>query len=232
MEHLNPEEDVLLLDVSFMSTSWEAMLHVPSYANWLENADQTPAYQYESNLLKLLQWQRPGKRWVLKSPHHLEWLDVVHETYPELLVIWPHRDVGECIPSFMSMVAHGRAMFSNSVDAENVGRHWLRKNRLMLEKALRFREEKPTVPFADLDYRDLVGSPQGQLERIYRKGGVKLSPELVRSFQEADKTSNPFRYGKHHYSVADFGLSLSEIEGETAFYHTFFNQLQSASSNE
>ena len=36
VEHLAPEEDVLILYVSFMSTTAEATMNVPSYAAWLE----------------------------------------------------------------------------------------------------------------------------------------------------------------------------------------------------
>ena len=34
IEHLAPEEDILLLDVSFLSTTAEATMHVPDYASW------------------------------------------------------------------------------------------------------------------------------------------------------------------------------------------------------
>jgi hypothetical protein len=59
-----PEEEVILLDYSFMSTVAEASFHVPTYASWLEQQDQTPAYRYLKTLLQVLDWQRPGKRWV------------------------------------------------------------------------------------------------------------------------------------------------------------------------
>ncbi len=36
-----PEEDVLLLDYSFLSTVPEATLRVPTYAHWLEQQDRT-----------------------------------------------------------------------------------------------------------------------------------------------------------------------------------------------
>ena len=36
IDHLRPEEDVLLLDHSFMTTAPEAIMHVPTYAKWLE----------------------------------------------------------------------------------------------------------------------------------------------------------------------------------------------------
>ena len=45
VEHDAPEEDILLLDLSFMSQAPEATLHVPSYAAWLERQDHTRAYQ-------------------------------------------------------------------------------------------------------------------------------------------------------------------------------------------
>ena len=46
IEHDAPEEDVLLLDLCFMSQSPEAVMHVPGYANWLEGQDHTKAYAY------------------------------------------------------------------------------------------------------------------------------------------------------------------------------------------
>ena len=77
IEHDAPEEDILLLDLSFMSQSPEAIMHVPSYANWLEGQDHTKAYEYLRTLLKILHRQRPGRFWVLKTPHHAEYLDVI-----------------------------------------------------------------------------------------------------------------------------------------------------------
>ena len=77
-----PEEDVLLLDQAFRSTVPEATLRVPTYSRWLESADQTPAYRHERLLLSLLSRQRgANKRWLLKTPHHLEWLDVLFDVF-------------------------------------------------------------------------------------------------------------------------------------------------------
>ena len=136
IEYDAPEEDVLLLDVSFLSQTAEATMHVPSYASWLEETDQSVAYEYMVRLLKLLQWQRPAKRWVLKTPHHLEFLDLVHKHFDDVQYIWTHRNVYECVPSFLSMVSYSRRLFSNAVDPQQVAKHWVRKNGYMLSKAL------------------------------------------------------------------------------------------------
>ena len=69
-----PEEDILLLDQAFMSQTPEATLHVPSYAAWLETHSSLPAYRYLVRSLQALSWQRSGSHWVLKTPHHMEYL--------------------------------------------------------------------------------------------------------------------------------------------------------------
>ena len=119
VEYLAPEEDILLLDITFLSTTPEATTHVPFYATWLEKTDQSYAYEYAAKLMKLLQWQRPAKRWILKSPHHLEFLDIADKTFGELHFLWTHRDPCVSIPSFLSMMSHSRALFSDDVSLDN-----------------------------------------------------------------------------------------------------------------
>ncbi len=53
-----PEEDVLLLDYAFRSTVPEATLRVPTYARWLEDPDQRPAYRRMATLMRALSAQR------------------------------------------------------------------------------------------------------------------------------------------------------------------------------
>src|SRR5215510_11863269 len=48
--------------------------HVPSYANWLLDADLQSAYDYELRVLKLLQWGQPTRPWRLKTPMHMLYL--------------------------------------------------------------------------------------------------------------------------------------------------------------
>src|SRR5262249_48955329 len=121
-----PEEDILLLDHAFMSQAPEAMLHVPTYARWLESQDLRPAYRFLRRALQVLAWQRGGAYWVLKTPHHLEFLAELLAVFPDAVIIQTHRDPQATMGSFCSMVAHGRGLFSDVVDPREVGRHWLR----------------------------------------------------------------------------------------------------------
>jgi len=211
VEHNAPEEDVLLLDVSFMSTTAEATMHVPSYASWLEKADQSPAYDYSVKLLKLLQWQRPAKRWILKSPHHLEFLEVISRKYDQVQVLWTHRDVKECIPSFLSMLAFSRHIFSDQVSIADIKEHWLRKFGFMLSNAISFRDSRDNSKyFTDISYRDFIKDPLTTLEKIYSPN--ELSEDLRAKFQIANDTNPPNKYGAHRYQMEDFGLEAQDLE--------------------
>lgn len=222
VEHLAPEEDVLLLDVSFMSQTAEAITHVPSYASWLEETDQSLAYEYMVMLLKLLQWQRPGKRWVLKTPHHLEFLDLVDKHFGNVQYIWTHRNVYESIPSFLSMVSYSRVMFSNKVDKHEVAEHWVRKNGFMLDKALKFHEENShRTHFTDVPYGDLVSDSLGVIQRIYADRKEAISLELEKIFIETNSKNGKGRYGQHIYSLADFGIDEKDVDRHTRAYQAF-----------
>lgn len=226
VEHLAPEEDVLLLDISFMSQTAEAITHAPSYASWLETIDQSSAYEYMVRMLKLLQWQRPGKRWVLKTPHHLEFLDLASKYFGNPQFIWTHRDVYECIPSFLSMVSYSRVMFSKQVKKHEVAEHWVKKNGLMLSKALAFHEQNNHVAkFTDVAYQQLVEDTPGVLRKIYADRNEEISLALERIFMDANNNNPKGKYGSHHYSLADFGIDKNYIDKYTLAYQGFQRNL-------
>lgn len=218
VEHDAPEEDVLLLDLCFMSQAPEATLHVPSYAAWLEEQDHTPAYEYLRKVLKLLAWQRPAKNWVLKTPHHMEYLDTILKVFPEAYIVQTHRDPQKTTGSFCSMVSHGRGVFSDDVDAKEVARHWVRKVNRLMALSIQVREEMGEDRFIDVSYYDLLKEPIAELKRIYDFAGIEFNEEAVKSAEQTKKKNVQHRYGRHVYHLEDFGLSREIIEDQYAFY--------------
>jgi hypothetical protein len=225
IEIFEPEEDVLLLEVSFMSTIPEAMMQVPSYASWLESSDQSAAYAYAAKLLKFLQWRKPARRWVLKSPHHLEFLETIEKQFGDVHFIWNHRQIHESVPSFLSMVTCNHMIFSDRVGRDRIAAHWVRKNGYMLQKAIEYRlKEGNDRKFTDIFYHDFITEPVGELSRLYRLNGG-LSPELAERFRQHEK-EHPYRkYGAHRYSLEDFGLTATMIDRHTARYQEFIRTL-------
>jgi hypothetical protein len=225
IDAMQPEEDILLLDVSFMSTTPEAMMQVPSYASWLERTDQSSAYEYYVKLLKFLQWQHPARRWVLKTPHHLEFPHLIHKFFPRVQFLWPHRTLYESVPSFLSMVTYNHMMFSGRPDMQRITDHWVRKTGYMLSKALEFRRtDQHHRLFTDIYYLDLVNNSLRELEKIYRENGG-LTPEQVDRFRKHEE-EHPYRkHGVHQYSLADFGLTEHDIDQHTQHYQDFITTL-------
>jgi NAD(P)-dependent dehydrogenase (short-subunit alcohol dehydrogenase family) len=211
-----PEEDVLLLDLSFMSQTPEATLHVPSYARWLEAQDHAPAYELLVRLLRVLTWQQPGRRWVLKTPEHMEHLDALLAALPGATVVQTHREPLETMASFCSMVAHGRGVFSDHVDPHEVGHHWLRKVRRMGLRALEVRQRHPER-FVDVAYEDLVRDPMEQIERIYTALGEPLPARARAAMRARDARDVQHRHGVHRYALEDFGLTREDVDRELGF---------------
>jgi NAD(P)-dependent dehydrogenase (short-subunit alcohol dehydrogenase family) len=218
-----PEEDVLLLDLSFTSQSAEAILHVPSYAAWLETIDQLPAYRHLVRTLKALLWQRSGQFWVLKTPHHMEYMRELLTVFPDAVVVQTHRDPLVTTSSFCSMVAHGRAIFSDQIDPREIGRHWLRKARRMIDHTLAVRDGGQDSSFVDVSYYDLMADPMAQVRRIYLKAGRELTSQAEAAMQEVLARDRQHRYGRHVYRNTDFGLSRAVIEATLGDYRRRFD---------
>ena len=214
-----------MLDTTFLSTTAEATMHVPTYANWLEQTDQSPAYAYAVKLLKFLQWQRPAKRWVLKTPHHMEFLGLIKKHFGNVHYIWTHRNIAESLPSFLSMVAHSRTIFSNEVSAEEVAKHWVRKTAYMLSKGIEFRKANAGEKFTDIFYKNLVAEPMNAIEEIYG-GASNISNQLHQKFVDTENENTINRFGKHVYKLEDFNLTSTEVNKAVLFYTDFVKTLQ------
>ena len=115
-----PEECVFLFQQTFMSVVFEAYGEVPDYINWLLHQDLTPAYRYYRQQLQVLQWRWPGDHWVLKSPHHLFFLDVLLTVFPDACVVQTHRDPATALASLCSLMATTRSLYSQCVAAQRL----------------------------------------------------------------------------------------------------------------
>jgi hypothetical protein len=217
-----PEEEVILLDYTFLSTVAEATLHVPTFAAWLETQDQTPAYRYLEAMLQLLQWQVPGERWILKTPHHLEWIDTLLAVFPDARIIQTHRDPVTTLASFCSMIAHGRGVFSDQLDPHEIGAHWWRKTRRLVDRAMAARDGITSRggggAFLDVSYYDLMADPMTQVQRIYDFIGRPLDKAVRAGMEASRRTNRQHKHGEHRYRLEDFGLERDRVEAGFAAY--------------
>jgi hypothetical protein len=222
-----PEEEVILLEQAFLTTTPEAMMNVPTYSRWLEQQDHLPAYRALKRMMQFLQWQRPGigrsVRWVLKTPHHQEYFDPLLEVFPDATIVHTHRDPLKTSPSLFSMLTHLHMIFSDEVDPRRVASHWLRKIEKMASRTIATRERVNDRGFIDVTYYDLVEDPIPQIARIYEAAGMKLTPQARDAMEASRKVNKQHKYGRHTYSLADFGMTREDVESRMSAYRARFN---------
>jgi len=222
-----PEEEVILLEQAFLTTTPEAMMNVPTYSKWLEAQDHVPAYQALRRMMQYLQWQRPGigkdVRWVLKTPHHQEYFDPLLEVFPKALLVQTHRDPLKTSPSLFSMLTHLQMIFSDEVDPKRVASHWLGKIENMARRTLATRERVDDRGFIDVSYYDLIKDPLPEVARIYEAAALELTAPTVRLIEASQKVNKQHKYGRHKYSLTDFGMTEEDVESRIAAYRARFD---------
>jgi hypothetical protein len=221
-----PDEEIMLLEHSFFSTNSEAYVNVPKFSAWLDTQDQTAGYEYLKRLLKLIQWQKrrrgeTGERWVLKTPHHLGFIDLLLKVFPDAQIIQTHRDPVATVPSFASLVHMIRRLSQDRSDPKEVGRQWGARLHRAIHRCMAVRQSNEER-FLDIRYETLLADPMAQIRRIYQFVGLDLTPTVEeRMRQWADENAREKR-AAHHYSLEEFGFSEEGIRRDFAAYYRRF----------
>jgi len=213
-----PEEDILLLDLTMISQTAEAVSWVPSYSAWLETIDHRPAYAYLRDVLKTLNWLRPGTHWVLKTPNHAEQLAAVFDIFPRATVLMTHRDPVKTVASCASLMAHTVGLSTDAVDPEAIARHWLRKSVRMADRAKAARAANLDRKVIDIDYNGLIADPGRVIDDIYALHGAPLTDTGAASATYAALQPKPAAGKTHAYALSDFGLTENEVRSAFSTY--------------
>ncbi|WP_216214901.1 sulfotransferase family protein [Amycolatopsis aidingensis] len=215
-----PEEDVILLDRTFTSMSFDSFYWVPDYGDWLRSADQGKAYQELRQWLQVLQWQDPSRahrRWVLKSPHHLTAVDTVLDTFDGCRIVMTHRSPVRAVPSYASMVRAMSAQYSDSGDPVAIGRYWSERFATTLGEFTAVRARRPHR-FVDVRFDQMVAEPAAQARRVLGALGLGADEADDAAFESYLDRDRRERDATHSYTAEDFGLSAERIERDFASY--------------
>jgi hypothetical protein len=213
---LGADEDIMLIDQTLLSTTAESLACIPSYRDWIHTLDLRPAYGYLIQLMQFLQWQKKqrgqqAQYWVLKTPMHLGYVDVIAEMMPGAVFVQTHRDPVTTMPSFASFVHMLWSMGSNAADPHEAARQWSDTLEQHLNHCLAQRTRLPNA-FIDVDFRETVSEPQRVVERIYQRIGLPMTA-ATRAGIDAYMDTHP-REGrpKHEYTLGEFGFTREELE--------------------
>ena len=211
------EECWQVLRQTMLSVAYESLAYLPTYSEWLQQQDWTPAYARHKKNLQLIGLNDVGKRWVLKNPSHLFALDALMAVYPDALVIQMHREPRTIIASSSSLSAQATAGQSEKFLGEVIGRSQLE---LWARGARAFRESRKnydSAQFLDVEYRDFTADPIATVAHVYDAFGIDFPADVraaVTAVHEESRSGD--RRPSHSYSLADFGLTEAEVDAAFA----------------
>ena len=211
----DPTECDSVMSQDFKSAHWAIL--VPSYGEWLRRCDMTSAYSYHKSVLQILQSATHG-RWNLKSTCHGLFTGTLRKTYPDVRLIWIHRDPWKALASTCSLVRTQQAILGAEIRVEVIRESCVAYVAEILSRLAAANGELPGGTIYHLSYRRLLDSPIEQMRQLYGWLGDEFTPQVERGMQSWLSAHPRGKYGKHQYSSEEFNISESILPAIFAEY--------------
>lgn len=215
-----PTECQHFMAYDFKSQLFQAMVRVPSYVQWLnDQADVAPTYAYVKRVLKLLQWHCPPRRWRLKNPSHMLFIDALDAAFPDARYWMTHRDVASVLPSVIDLYGELSRPYTDSLDVDWIREMNLEWTELGLHRTMQFRSAGSDARFFDIGFLEMQSTPLAVMERLYAFLDEDFS-DLARARMIAwIEQSAREREPKAQVDLAALGVDLDAIRRQFGFYH-------------
>jgi len=204
-----PVECATLLGQHFRSLHLSTTFFLPTYMDWIRTADHHPAYEWHRGVLQILQ-SGHGGRWQLKSPVHLIDPESLLAVYPDARFVLTHRDPTEIVASVCSLARSLGGTFSEADWSDWIRATWPEVIAELADHQLAFRARLEADgrgdAFVDVSYARMVSDPLGAVRDIYTGLGEELDPVAAEAMRTHTSTHVKDRFGRHSYSLADWGL--------------------------
>jgi hypothetical protein len=220
VDHVHEEIQLLGIDVSTML--FETLSIMPSWRDSYRSSDQTPSYEYLRTVLKVLQWLRGGRRWVLKSPQHLEQFGPLRATFPDATFVVTHRDPTAVTVSMATMIAYTARMHSAHVDPVAIGRYWSDRGEDLFRACAEDRHLLPADQTIDVRFDDFMADDVSMVKRIYELADQPFTDEARRGITDFMDTHERGRHGTVVYQPDVLGIDRAERRRALAFYSERF----------
>lgn len=220
VDHAHEEIQLLANDVSGML--FETTYQVPRFAADYTSHDQSASYAYLKRTLQALQWLRGGRRWVLKSPQHLEQFPALLATFPDATFVVTHRDPVQVTLSMSTMIGYASRMACDRPDPVAISRYWLDRADDLLNGCLRDRDVLPSDQSIDVEFERFMADEEGTVAAIYDLADQPFD-ERARQAMSAFRAAHPRgRHGGVDYRHADLGLDPAEVDSRFRHYRDRF----------
>ena len=215
-DHVHEEIQLLANDVSTML--FETLGEVPRWRDYYRTHDQTPHYECLARQLKAMQFLRGGRRWLLKSPQHLEQVPVLDRVFPGSIVVFTHRDPVPVALSMIAMIAYSARMHRSPVPVEQIADSWIDRLDQMLTALVRDRDTIGPQRSVDMRFNDFMADEAGAAERVYALAGEPFTEEARTAVAGYLAGHQRGRLGNVETSYEMFGLTEDDLRSRFAPY--------------
>ncbi|MBV8485638.1 MAG: sulfotransferase [Verrucomicrobia bacterium] len=213
-----PQECVAIMSHCFMSEEFDTMFDLPGYESWVEAQDQRELYAFHKRFLQHLRRGAPERRFVLKAPAHLRAVEAILDVYPDAHTIHTHRHPAQVVPSLSSLIVTLKGAFSYNINPIEAGPGAVDYCVRNMRKFFSTLDRLSANACTDVAYLDLVRNPMAVVRQIYARLGEQLSAEAEAKMERFLAENPQGKWGRHKYSLADFGLQPEAIDEQFRFY--------------
>ena len=211
-------EEIQLLANDFSTMLFETLAHVPGWRDYYMAHDQTSHYEYLETQLKAMQFLRGGRRWLLKSPQHLEQLPVLDKVFPDVFVIFTHRDPTPVALSMLAMITYSARMYCSPVPVNDISSTWIERLGLMLNALVRDRDTIPPERSIDVRFDEFMADEMAVVTQVYDKAGEALDDDTRAAIGGYLAGHQRGRLGTVATSPEMFGLDERDLRDPFAAY--------------
>jgi Sulfotransferase family len=215
-EHVH--EEIQLLANDFSTMFFETLGDVPGWRDYYQAHDQTPHYQYLARQLKAMQFLRGGRRWLLKSPQHLEQVPVLNRVFPDGIVVFTHRDPVPVVLSMVAMIIYSARLHRSPVPVEEIAASWIDRLDQMLSALVRDRDTIGPERSIDIRFDEFMANEVGVAEQVYALAGEPFTEEARTAVAGYLAGHHRGRLGNVETSYEMFGLSEDGLRARFAPY--------------
>jgi hypothetical protein len=211
-------EEIQLLANDFSTMLFETLADVPRWRAYYQAHDQTPHYRYLARQLKAMQFLRGGRRWLLKSPQHLEQIPVLDRVFPDSIVVFTHRDPVPVALSMIAMITYSARMHRSPVPVEQIAASWIDRLERMLTALVRDRDTIGPEHSIDIRFGDFMADELGVARQVYALAGEPFTDEARTPIAGYLAGHSRGRLGTVETSFEMFGLNEGDLRARFAPY--------------
>jgi hypothetical protein len=159
-------------------------------------------------------------------------LQALLDVFPDAQIVMGHRDCSEVVASTTSYTYKmGHVMFAyKHQKLWALQQNWCQGKcgEEMVRQKLQVLAERKVngLPvdnlFIDYAYKNIMGDPIGTVQKLYSQLGMTFSPDTRQAMQTWLDNNKQDKYGRHVYSLDQFGLTQDDIQREWAEYQNHF----------